>query len=330
MAHLIDESTGQAAAFFARKPAWHGLGTVVADALSSADAIRAARLDWHVRQYPVFARLDDGRVLETDRVANVRTDTDRVLGVVSKDYVPLQNREAFAFLDSLVEDGSLCYETAGAVKEGRQIWLLARMPGSLAPAGTSDEILPYALLTNGHDGSRAITVLPTTVRVVCNNTLCLALRKGEGQLLRIRHEGDIASKIEAARQCLGLVSERLDAFQEQISALAARDLSVPEASLYFQRLFPIEGDLTDRQRDKNGDILSLLLDNFVNERNTLPGVTGTAWAAYNAVSEWADHQRTVRGPNDTQRAENRFLSVVQGPAHDLKHQAFEMALALAV
>jgi phage/plasmid-like protein (TIGR03299 family) len=327
---LIDESTGQAAAYFAGKPAWHGLGTVVADALCSEDAIRAACLDWHVRQYPVFARLDDGRELETDRVANVRTDTGRVLGVVSKDYVPLQNRDAFAFLDSLVEDGSLRYETAGAVKEGRQIWLLARMPGSLAPAGTSDEILPYALLTNAHDGSRAITVLPTTVRVVCNNTLCLAIRKGEGQLLKIRHEGDIASKIETARQCLGLVNQRLDAFHEQITALAARDLSVPGASRYFQRLFPIEGELTDRQRDKNGEILSLLLDNFVNDKNTLPGVTGTAWGAFNAVSEFADHQRTIRVPSDAQRAENRFLSVVQGPAHHLKQQAFEMALALAV
>src|SRR5262249_36944430 len=307
MAHLIDETTGQAAAFFAGRPAWHGLGTVVADALSSEEAIRVACLDWQVRQYPVFARLDDGRELETDRVANVRTDTDRVLGVVSKDYVPLQNRDAFAFLDSLVEDGSLRYETAGAVKEGRQIWLLARMPGSLAPAGTSDEVLPYALLTNGHDGSRAITVLPTTVRVVCNNTLCLALRKGEGQLLKIRHEGDIASKIKAARQCLVLVQERLGTFQEQITALAATDLSVPAASRYFQRLFPIEGELTDRQRDKHGEILALLLDNFVNAKNTLPGITGTAWGAFNAVSEFADHQRTVRGPSDTQRAENRFL-----------------------
>jgi phage/plasmid-like protein (TIGR03299 family) len=197
-------------------------------------------------------------------------------------------------------------------------------------ACSNDEILPYALLTNGHDGSRAITVLPTTVRVVCNNTLCLALRQGEGQLLKIRHEGDIASKIEAARLCLGLVRERLDTFQEQITTLAAKDLSVPEASLYFQRLFPIEGELTDRQRDKNGEILSLLVDNFVNDKNTLPGVRGTAWGAFNAVSEFADHQRTIRGPNDTQRAENRFLSVVQGPAHDLKQQAFEMALALAV
>jgi phage/plasmid-like protein (TIGR03299 family) len=330
VAHLIDETTGQAAAFFAGKPAWHGLGTVVADALCSEDAIRAARLDWHVQQYPVFARLDDGRELETERVANVRTDTGRVLGVVSKDYVPLQNRDAFAFLDCLVEDGSLRYETAGAVKEGRQIWLLARMPGSLAPAGTSDEILPYALLTNGHDGSRAITLLPTTVRVVCNNTLCLALRKGEGQLLKIRHEGDIGSKIEAARRCLGLVQQRLDIFQEQVTALAAKDLSVPEASRYFQRLFPIVGELTDRQRDRHGEILSLLLDNFVNDKNTLPGVRGTAWGTFNAVSEFADHQRTVRGQSDTQRAENRFLSVVQGPAHELKQQAFEMALALAV
>jgi hypothetical protein len=123
MAHLIDESTGQAAAFFAGRPAWHGLGTVVADALSSADAIWAARLDWHVQQFPVFARLDDGRALETDRVANVRTDTGRVLGVVSKDYVPLQNRDAFAFLES-VRDGCVCpYE-----RLSRWLKITAKMP----------------------------------------------------------------------------------------------------------------------------------------------------------------------------------------------------------
>jgi phage/plasmid-like protein (TIGR03299 family) len=162
MAHEIDQTTGSAAVFVTGEPAWHRLGTVIAQATTSAEAIGLAGLDWRVQQWNVRPFGPDDQTVGTDiadTVANVRTDTKAVLGVVGKRYRVFQNHEAFDFMDALVGDKLAIYETAGSLHGGKRVWMLARIPKEYR-AGADDLIKPYVLLTNTHDGSQALR-MPT-------------------------------------------------------------------------------------------------------------------------------------------------------------------------
>src|SRR5262249_31042682 len=217
MAHEIDMSTGRAAVFVTGQPAWHQLGTVIAEAATSAEAIQLAALDWTVEQQPIY--LGNGQRI-ADRVANVRRDTGAVLGVVSTAYQVFQNLDCFDFMDTLVAERLAMFETAGALKGGRQVWMLARIPRELRAAG-SDIIDPYVLLTNGHDGLHALKMIPTSVRVVCNNTLNRARRRGvAGEGSPLLHSKNLQAGVEEARRKLGVIVHRLDRFEQQIRALA--------------------------------------------------------------------------------------------------------------
>lgn len=357
--HLIDITTGIAACMVTGTPAWHRLGKVISSAATSAEAIKLAVLDWLVEQQPMY--LANGNKVP-GRVANVRSDTGAVLGVVGTGYKPFQNAEAFEFMDTLVGEKLAMFETAGAIRDGKTVWMLARIPKELRAAG-EDVIHPYILLTNGHDGTRALRILPTTVRVVCNNTLNLALSDGANTGFTLNHSKRLAGRVEDAREKLGLICQRVDRFQEQINALAAVSLSETEVTGYFESLFPVKRqkpqvntdgaslldavlaatemdmenrrfvadlaeEITDRESKRNAEILELIVQNYHNERNNLPGISGTAWSAYNAVSEWADHQMTVRGKDERTQADNRLNSIWFGKADEIKQEAFSTAMDL--
>lgn len=324
MAAEIDVTTGEAAVFTAGQAPWHRLGRQVAEAQSSQEAIALAGLDWSVDKRNVAAAVPGGGwVPIADQFATVRNDTDGVLGIVGKWYEPLQNREAFDFMDAIVGEGLCRYETAGALKGGRTIWMMARIPSEIRAAG-SDVIEPYLLLTNSHDGSSAVRIIPTTVRVVCQNTLTLALRQARGKGLTIRHTESLQHRVQVARNQLGLVVERLEELDEQIGVLTRTSLSTEELGRYFAGL--VEG----RSEKSQKKLIEAFYGNFENERQRLPGVAGSLWAAYNAVSEYTDHQMTVFGKDNVQVAlENRLQSVWFGSGRALKEQAFESALGMA-
>src|SRR5262249_53947643 len=141
----------------------------------------------------------DGLVVPKTR-AVVRYDSQTCLAVVSDRYMPVQNTQAFGLLDAIVADGGLRYHTAGALGQGEKVFLLAKLPGHLRVKTTDDVVEKYLLLSNSHDGSSALRVLFTPVRVVCQNTLSMALRQGNGQGVSIRHNGDLAGKIRDAQQ----------------------------------------------------------------------------------------------------------------------------------
>jgi len=332
MAHEIDQTTGRAAVFVSGEPAWHRLGTVIEQATTSAEAITLAGLDWRVEQWPVRAFDPDSNSTEAairEFVANVRTDTKAVLGVVGKRYRVFQNREAFDFMDALVGDKLAMYETAGSLHGGKRVWMLAAIPKEYR-AGADDLIKPYVLLTNTHDGSQALRMIPTTVRVVCQNTLNLAMREAGMDGLTISHHPRLETRIAEARTKLGIIAARFDQFDEELHAMLSKDLSVTEASGYFRGLArtDIPGG-TDRQKKSREKVYGQMLANFDNERNTLPGMKHTAWAAYNAVSEWADHQRNYRGLNPAEKLNRRLDSVWFGASHQLKQAAYYGALELA-
>lgn len=340
MAHEIDQTTGKAAVFVTGQPAWHQLGTVIEQATTSAEAIGLAGLDWNVAQWPVRAFDPDQNSTEAARtepvevsvsafVANVRTDTKAVLGVVGRRYRVFQNREAFDFMDALVGDKLAMYETAGSLHGGKRVWMLASIPKEYR-AGSDDLIKPYVLLTNTHDGSQALRMIPTTVRVVCQNTLNLALREAGVEGLTISHHPRLESRIAEARAKLGIIAARFDRFDDELHAMLAKDLTVSEASGYFRGLARMDLPMgSDRQKKSRQKVYGQMLANFDNERNTLPGIKHTAWAAYNAVSEWADHQRSYRGLNPVEKLNRRLDSVWFGASHQVKQAAYHGALELA-
>lgn len=155
--------------FYVRETPWHGLGVRVNEAPASKEALTAAGLDWNVVQEPIYTETEE---LINGYKANVRDSDRRVLGVVSDRYKVIQNTEAFAFTDTLLGEG-VRYETAGSLQGGRKVWLLAHMPHEYIISG--ERISPYLLFSNTHDGSGAVKIALTPIRVVCNNTLNLAL-----------------------------------------------------------------------------------------------------------------------------------------------------------
>jgi len=254
----------------------------------------------------------------------VRTDTGGVLGVVSTGYRVFQNRSAFDFFDAIVQERLAIFETAGSLKGGRHVWMLARLPKTLRVAG-EDEIRPYILLTNSHDGSRALRMIPTTIRVVCANTLNLALgRAAVTEGLTVYHSECLEQRVAEARTKLGVITTRIDEFEQQVQALAKRPMSRANLTDYFTQL------VEDRAGDTQKRMLGMFLANLDHPTNSLSGIRGSAWAAYNAVSQWADHQSIVRGQTEVQRADSRLHSVWFGASAELKARAFDAAVALAV
>ncbi|HWE93085.1 MAG TPA: DUF932 domain-containing protein [Tepidisphaeraceae bacterium] len=337
MAHELSiTADGQAEAFFALMPAWHGLGTVVDEAPNSAAAIKLAHLEWEVAQQPIYTdsaqqTLAGGpdKAQVAGWTANVRKDTGEVLGVVTDRYRPVQNMEAFSFCDGLLADGIIKYESAGAMRGGKVIWLLARMPERTDEVAEGDTLQCYILFTNTHDGSRAALVLPTSVRVVCMNTLRLALGKGRKNALRIRHTGEIEGKLDAAREAVGLVNSMFDANLGTARKLASRRLVHNDFIGYLDRLMPVGGTDSERARKHRQEVRARVKDNFyLDKRQQLGAIRQSAWAAFNAVTQFVDHQAERRGGTTKQRAENGFYSVTLGAGNEAKQQAWNAAVAM--
>lgn len=352
------DTTGGRVRFMGVGGGWHGLGVNVSKAQNGEQAHRLSGQDWIVEKWPSYASDPvTGTVVQAKGEYHlVRTDSKAILSrkTVSDKYQVFQNQQLFEFLDAVVGEKLAMYEMAGSVQGGRRVWVQARIPTELRAKG-DDVIYPYALFTNVHDGEHLAKVLPSSVRAECNNTLNLALSRGDERVLHIRHIGDLAQRIGDARTKLGVIVRRMDRFQDEIDALAARSLSSTEVSDYLEHLFPtkrvtklkIPGDgaaalddilasaesrralaqelianhqaLTERQSKRNQQILDLVLANFAGDV-----AEGTAWGAYNAVSQWADHQMSVR-----QGAEGRFESAFFGRGDQVKQEAYQAALALA-
>ena len=226
--------------FSVREKPWHGLGIIVQEAPTSEDALHLAGLDWDVVQYPVFVQDKEVEGVK----ANVRSSDESVLGIVSKKYKIVQNKEAFSFTDSLLDTGDVRYETAGSLRNGKTIWLLAQLPKTTI---LGDEIDQYLVFMNSHDGQGAVRCFCTPVRVVCNNTLNAAL-DGAKRCWSFRHLGDIESNLQAARNTLVKAEEYMDALAVEADKFANTGISDTQFYQLTHDLFPITKDMTDRQK----------------------------------------------------------------------------------
>ncbi|TWT99791.1 hypothetical protein Pla108_07340 [Botrimarina colliarenosi] len=324
MAHDLATTNGRPAIAFTGITPWHGLGTRLAEPANAAEAITAAGLDYAVDLCPLVTECG---LPVAKRQAVVRRDTATVLGTVGAGYAPIQNRAAFAFMDELAGEGQIRYHTAGALGLGERVWMLAQLPGELRVKGTDDVTNKFLLLSNSHDGSSSLRVFFTPIRVVCQNTLTFAHRRGRGQGISIVHRGDVRTRINEARQLLGIADRRFQQYGEQINHLAKRSLSSSEVDFYFRALYP---DQLDEKRGRSRAIRERLINLFeVGQGQDLPGVRHTAWAAVNAVTEYVDHHRSTRGQAARTVVDRRLTSAWFGSGAVLKRQAWEAALALA-
>jgi phage/plasmid-like protein (TIGR03299 family) len=310
-------------AYFGEEP-WHKLGQKLDAPATAEEAITAAGLDYDVTLTPVSTV--DGMMVPKTR-AVVRYDNQTVLGVVSDRYVPVQNKQAFGFLDAVVADGGLRYHTAGALGQGERVFLLAKLPGHIRVKQSDDLVNKFLLLSNAHDGSAALRVLFTPVRVVCQNTLSMAMRKGLNEGISIRHNGNLQAKIGEAQRVLGLATTFYDDAQAKIDRLASVQPTPAQLKLYFEKLYPDPEDGIDASRaKKTRDELQRLFEQGIG--HDMPGIRNTLWTAYNAVTEFVDH-RTFRGKTEIDRETNRLKNIWWGPAAKIKEQAWEMALQLS-
>jgi len=325
VAHNLATTNGKTSfAYYGESP-WHGLGQKLDAPATAQEAIMAAGLDFEVQLTPIATY--DGLTVEGRR-AVVRYDKQEVLGVVSDRYVPVQNRQAFSFLDCCVADGGLRYHTAGALGRGEKIFLLAKLPESIRVKNSDDLVDKYLLLSNAHDGSAALRIFFTPIRVVCQNTLNLAERRGQGQGVSILHKGNLEAKIREAQRVLGLAQRFYDDAAARIDSLASHYPSQQQLKQFFASLYPDPEESKDNARAKKvREELQRLFDEGIGHDD--PAIKGTSWTALNAVTEYIDHRRSTRGKDDSDRASRRLDSIWFGSGANLKAKAWDLALQMA-
>ena len=328
MAHHIETHGSQAAALFARTDPWHRLGTTVAgEAFSAEDAMRLGHLGgWNVRKVPLHAAevtTNGVTNLDVPGFATVRTDpftgAPQALGVVGSAYTPLQNEEHAEFLNLLADQSGAVFDTAGSLREGRQVFVTMRLPRHLLVGGIDRVDLNIAAL-NSHDGSGAFRVLVTPVRVVCANTQHAALGNHVSSWA-IRHTRNAKAAVQAARDSLGLTFAYVEAFETQAERLMDTTTTDAQFSALMYDVFGSPpADAPARTRTAHL-ARAATLDWLWHDAPTQREVRGTSWAAYQTVTEYLDHHAPVRDKTDPRTARALRLLTSDEPAR-LKARAW--------
>ena len=295
---------------------WHGLGTVVSEAPKSAEALRLAGLDWKVIQASIYT--NQGEKVDGYRV-NMRSTDRQVLGVVTDRYKVIQNDEALAFTDELLGAG-VRYETAGSLQEGRKVWLLARLPREFIISG--ERISPYLVFSNTHDGSGAVRVCVTPIRVVCNNTLNLALSTASRSFSMV-HTGDIRGKIAEAKETLFMADKYMENLGKEFEKLRKQRVTDQQVKEYIEMLLPIEKGASIIQI-KNVKKLREDMKARYYDAPDLQDVGNNAYRFINMVSDFATHGEPLR--KTANYKENLFMRTMDGnPLIDKAYQLVSAA-----
>ena len=303
--------------FYVRKTPWHGLGTKVAEALTSSEALTISGLDWTVAQTPIYT--ESGHLIKNYK-ANVRNTDNAILGVVSDRYTVVQNKSAFEFTDNLLGAG-VKYETAGSLQGGRRVWLLAKLPEQYII--NSEVVEPYLVFSNSHDGSCAINVAMTPVRIVCMNTLNLALRQAK-RTWSSKHLGNMKSKLHEAEETMGLANHYMAELNNEIDILNIIRMPDSKVISYINDLVPMPDDATDIQKKNVNQLRDDIITRYY-EAPDLRVLDKNAYRFINAVSDFATHSVPIR--NTANYQENLFMKTLEG--HPVIDRAYAMIKAAA-
>lgn len=316
MAHNIEFVNGKAQMAYAGDVPWHGLGTKVPADLTPAQMLEAAGLNWSVEKIPAFSTIA-GEQIAIGRSALVRSMDNSILDVVSDDWNPVQNEEAFEFFNDFVASGDMEMHTAGSLQDGKIVWGLAKVKESFS-LFKGDQIDSYLLFSNFHKYGYSTDVRFTPIRVVCNNTLTLSLNSQVEHMAKISHrkvfDGD------NVKIMLGIAHDKLAQYKEMASFLGSKRYDAESIVEYFTRVFPVTGSSDKRKKEvsKNAELALEAL-------HTQPGAEyaeGTWWQGFNTVTFLTDH---IIGRN----ADNRLTSAWYGQNKNLKTKALELAVDMA-
>ena len=334
MAHELEiGENGEVAFASLREPAWHGLGTVFENEVTTSEMLELAHLDnWDVRLVDV--PLPEGFVSDKTNYFVARTNPfvdgqNDVLGIVGERYHTLQNEELFTFGDNLLDGGGR-WETAGSIKGGRVVFgaLALERETVLDPNGVSDKVNTYLLVNTSHDGSVSIMASITPVRVVCANTLNMAIGSGVGQWrnakqsFKIRHTQTAEGRVQAAREALGLANQYMDEFDKMAQAMIETEITNDQFQDILRAVYPMPEDDKKGAMTKWQNKIELVEDVYMGQFNQM--IAGTAWGALNGITERLDWYRSGRrGNNESVLAsasgfdpamnaeKNRILKIVQ-------------------
>lgn len=316
MAHMIMETDQM---FSVREKPWHYEMTkdhvrLIQEAPNSEEAIVAADLNWNVISTPVY---QENGLLIPGYKANVRDKDNSVLGIVSGRYRIVQNKEAFSFTDALIgetEFGEVRYETAGSLCNGKKVWLLAKMPTRKI---LDDDVEPYICFANSFDGSGAVQVCATPIRVVCANTMNLALNTAKRKW-STKHIGDMQSKLEEAKLCLRLTDKYMIGLDIEADRLANAKLYEEQIAEILDDMFPVDDNASDRKKNNIVQFKAQFWTAY--NAPDIAKFEDSAWKAVNAMSDVVTHSTPKR--NTATYNENRWGKIMDG------HPVFDQFVSL--
>ena len=314
MAHMIEVVDGFAHIAYAGETPWHGLGVKVPADLSPEQMLQAARLDWEVNKIPAFAEVG-GKQVPVGRSALVRSSDNKILDVISDDWVPCQNQDAFEFFNDFVAAGDMDMHTAGSLKDGKIVWALAKVKESFE-LFSGDQVDSYLLFTNPHQYGQSIDVRFTPIRVVCNNTLTLSLNQKANQMVKVSHRNEFNG--DQVKEMLGVAKEKLATYKEMAAYLGSKRYTDESLTDYFKRVFPLTTDNKDKELSRNAKIALDVMEQQPGARFA----EGSWWQAFNAVTFMTDH---LVGRS----ADTRLQSAWFGYNKTLKTKAQESAVEFA-
>lgn len=311
MAHEVETMA------YAHETPWHGLGVQVEGNLTPEQMLVAAGLDWEVEKRELFYKGKDGVYLPSARQALVRVTDDRYYSAVGEGWNPLQNRDAFEFFKEYCEAGGATMETAGSLRNGQVVWGLANLNHGFTIKG--DAVKGYLFLQNPHEFGKTITGGVTAIRIVCANTLRLALNSKMAASFRFNHSRQFNH--ELAREAIGLAHEQLSEFEKNVKLLMKLNMSYEDA---VKVLSPVYQPGTPAEDILDGEVM---MNNSMNRImaciSEAPGATpGNGWGVMNGVTYYADH---VAGRTQDTRLSSSWLGVEAGRKDAVFNTLLEMA-----
>lgn len=312
MAHAVETM------FYVNETPWHGLGNRLESAPTIGEAILAAGLDWTVGLQDLFT----SNGVAVPARATVRESDGSILGVVGPRYVPLQNSAAFDWFQPFIDSNEVNLHTAGSLHCGAKIWVLAELNRDRSQIVTGDEVSKFLLLSNSHDGTTAIRVGFTPIRVVCANTLAAAHCNTVSKLLRVRHTRKHQMNLEKIREIVNTANAEFEATADQYRVLAGRQINGNDLRNYVKIMLDVEGTADKDLPTRTQNIITDIIGRMDSPLQSMPGVYGTWWGAYNAYNEYLNYSR---GRN----ADNRMDSLWFGTGATDNRKALDLALTLS-
>lgn len=322
MAHELEIINDEASMMYYGEVPWHGLGTKLDNPATAEEALRIAKLNFNILKVPAFCQLNGKNIEMTGRNAVVREDTMKYLGDVGSKYQVIQNVELFSFFDPIIDRDEAIYHTAGVIQDGRKVWLLAKLPEHIK---VKDEVIDrYVLLYSAHDGSSQIVGKFTPIRVVCNNTLQMALAGNNEMEVKIKHTISAHEKLLNAHKILQItngLTEQLNQIFSQMSDVKMKGNMLDDylAMVFPGTVNPETNELSTRTSNTREKVRELVTVGLGMDSEA---AKGTLWGAYNAVVEYADHVKF----DEENTPDERTNSIWFGSSKQLTEQAFEHAV----